>query len=67
VREPSGGRRGGVVKEQVRQIVDGLPEDATWDDLMHEVARRADGDQRRERSRAEPLRKVGRRGSGWTR
>jgi hypothetical protein len=26
-----------MVKEQVRQIVDRLPEDATWDDLMYEL------------------------------
>lgn len=26
-----------AVKEQVRQIVDKMPEDATWDDLMYEL------------------------------
>lgn len=26
-----------AVKEQVRQIVDKLPEDATWNDLMYEL------------------------------
>ncbi|MGH7339235.1 MAG: hypothetical protein ACREKH_01965 [Candidatus Rokuibacteriota bacterium] len=25
------------VKEQARQIVDRLPEDATWDDVMYEL------------------------------
>lgn len=26
-----------IVKDQVRQIVDKLPDDATWDDLMYEI------------------------------
>jgi hypothetical protein len=26
-----------MVKDQVRQIVDRLPEEATWDDLMYEL------------------------------
>ena len=26
-----------TVKEEARQLVDGLPEDATWDDLWEEV------------------------------
>lgn len=26
-----------MVKEQAKQIVDRLPEDATWDDLMYEL------------------------------
>ncbi len=25
------------VKEQARQLVDCLPEEATWDDLMHQI------------------------------
>ncbi|MEM7049916.1 MAG: hypothetical protein AAF604_09655 [Acidobacteriota bacterium] len=26
-----------MVKEEVKQIVEQLPEDATWDDLMYEI------------------------------
>jgi len=51
------------IKGQLREILDRLPEDATWDDLMFEVVRRAGGDQRLARPRAKPLRKVGGRGA----
>ncbi|MEM7480056.1 MAG: hypothetical protein AAF481_02685 [Acidobacteriota bacterium] len=27
----------GMIKEEVKQMVDKLPEDATWDDLMYEI------------------------------
>ena len=27
----------GIVKEEARKIIDRMPENATWDDLMHEI------------------------------
>jgi hypothetical protein len=32
-----GDRRMTIVKEEARQILEKLPEDATWDDLMYEI------------------------------
>ena len=26
-----------VVKEEAKKLIDGLPEQATWDDIMHEL------------------------------
>ncbi|MDB5352649.1 MAG: hypothetical protein JWN86_3896 [Planctomycetota bacterium] len=28
---------GSTVKEEARQVVEGLPEDATWEDLQYEI------------------------------
>lgn len=25
------------IKEEAKQLIDSLPEDSTWDDLMHEI------------------------------
>jgi len=27
----------GLVKKEVRQLIDRMPDDATWDDLMYEI------------------------------
>lgn len=37
----------GMVRDELRAIVERLPEDATWNDVMNEVARRANLDRPR--------------------
>lgn len=34
---PHKSTNGHLVKEQARELVERLPEDATWDDLMHQI------------------------------
>ncbi len=55
-----------VKKEDAHKLVDGLPEDATWDDLVHEIYIRekveqglADGAAGRTKDVAEIRRKYG--------
>jgi len=40
-----GGNKMGIIRKEAKKLVDGLPDEASWDDLMYEIYIRKNNDE----------------------